>query len=105
MREVYPKWIIENNQVKIGKCTFHKEMCEDKSNVIGGGWYHIDLDNKILWLYCKSEEFGSVSFEDIFKAKPNGPHRRTLSKIFTDFEWRFSKERWITDAMNNYKIV
>lgn len=105
MKDVYPKFIIEDNIVKIGKCTFHKEMCDNKKNVIGGGWYHILLEEKILYFYDRSMDFGTVTFEQLQEAKKNGAHRKRLTKLFTDYEWRFSEESSYWNATKNYKIV
>ena len=105
MRDLYPKWIIEDGKVRIGKATFHKELCTKKENVIGGGWYYIDLKDRILWLYDKSIDFGTVTFKQLLEAKKAGPTRRRMKQIFEDFEWRFSDEGELDKAALNYKVV
>lgn len=60
-----PKWIIEDDCLIIGKCQFHKELAIDHSKVKGGGWYHIDTDNKSITLYGSSDDFGYAHVDDI----------------------------------------
>lgn len=46
MRELYPKFIIEDNTLTIGKCVFHKELAINKDDVTGGGMYNFNSDKK-----------------------------------------------------------
>lgn len=37
MDDVFPKFIVEGNELIIGKCTFHKQLATDPAKVKGGG--------------------------------------------------------------------
>ena len=61
--DVFPKFIIEGENLIIAKCTYHKELAEDVSLVRGGGWWSKKDDS--FTLFGKSEDFGTASLEDI----------------------------------------
>ena len=75
--DVYPKFIIEDGALIISKCTYHKDIAENKDNVIGGGWFDYRHDDKVFQFYGKSEDFGPVSIEDIKKCIEAG-------EVYTD---------------------
>lgn len=66
----FPKFIIETDEI-LGDClildevTFHKHIATNKEQVKGGGWYRINLAERTLTFYGKSEDFGPASLEDI----------------------------------------
>ena len=68
----YPKFIIEGNDLVIGKAVFHKNLAIDKDNVISGGWYLIYPDEKIIHLYNESIDFGRATEEEILNCLENG---------------------------------
>lgn len=63
--DVFPKFIVEGNNLVIGKCTFHKQMAENIADVKGGGLWKWDKENKIFRLYGTSDDFGYASPDDI----------------------------------------
>lgn len=63
--DVFPKFIVEGDSLIIAKCTYHKQLVVDKSMVKGGGLWDWDRDKKEFLLYGDSNDFGSVSPEDI----------------------------------------
>ena len=65
---VHPKWIVEDGVFKLGKCTFHKELAEDRSKVTGGGWFYWDQNENNLYLYDCSQDFGYASQEEVVRA-------------------------------------
>ena len=73
MENNLPKFIIEDNQLILGKVPFHKILGTNLDKIIGGGWFKFDKENKQLILYGDSHDFGRASKEVIFKAyKENG---------------------------------
>ena len=69
--EVYPKFIVESDELIIGKCTFHKELAENKDNVKGGGWFNYDHSKKTFTFFGESHDFGKAEIEDIKEAIEN----------------------------------
>ena len=65
MADVFPKFIVEGNEMIIGKCTFHKQLATHHEQVKGGGWWKLDQDKKEFFLSGQSEDFGEASIEDI----------------------------------------
>lgn len=63
MSDVYPKFIVEGNNLIIAKVTYHKDLVTDKEQVKGGGWWRLKGDMMIL--HGTSFDFGTAKAEDI----------------------------------------
>ena len=74
MRNAFPKFIIEDGKLIISKCTYHKQLACDTRKVVGGGWFIFDLVKRMFIFdgNSTSEDFGSVSFEQIKKCVDDG---------------------------------
>lgn len=69
MSDVFPKFIITDGKLVLSKCTFHKELILDESEVIkGGGWFIYNSEANSFTFHGTSHEFGSASLEDIQQA-------------------------------------
>jgi hypothetical protein len=71
MADLYPKFIIETDPedgdcLIIGKCTYHKQLAYDTTQVKGGGWWRLSEDRKVFTLSMTSHEFGSVKLEQVW---------------------------------------
>lgn len=66
MKDLFPKFIIEDGNLILGKCSFHKDLVTDKEKVQGGGWFRFKDDSFIF--HGDSHEFGRAKLEDIQKA-------------------------------------
>lgn len=77
----FPKFIIENGNLVLGRVTYHRELVVNKYNVNGGGWYRIpkeELDGLLIIIFSdSSEDFGAARLEDIKECVKN-------KKIFSD---------------------
>ena len=86
MKYLFPKYIIEDGKLFIGKVTFHKELAENINNVKGGGFFHFDTETNTFYLYGKSHDFGQAKIEDVKNAVNNGfagaKHRYNRYKNF-----------------------
>lgn len=60
-----PKFIIQDGNLIIGRCMFHKQLSTNTKNVIGGGWYDHNKEDKKFTLFGTSFDFGTASIEDI----------------------------------------
>jgi hypothetical protein len=63
--DVFPKFIVEGNNLIIAKCTYHKQLVTVKDQVKGGGLWKLDQDKNEFVLYGISFDFGYASAEDI----------------------------------------
>jgi len=75
--DVFPKFIIENDELILGKVTYHKELATDVKNVKGGGWWFFNNSKNHFQFFGDSQDFGRVKIEDIRKCVLE-------KKIFTD---------------------
>ena len=68
--EAYPKFIIEGEYLILGKCTYHKELAINSSEVKGGGWF--DYKDHTFTLHGSSHDFGRADPANIKKAISEG---------------------------------
>ncbi len=75
------KFIINNGNLVVGNVQFHKELITNHSTTRGGGWWHLDRGNGIMYLYNRSIDFGQAQREDVIKAITTGFLPPSLSKL------------------------
>jgi hypothetical protein len=87
--------------IRLGHVDFHLELGPDKSLIKGGGWWHFDKENDIMYLYSCSSDFGFVNREDLIDAIENGLLRPSLEKtrFFHSFERSLSDATSDTDGI------
>lgn len=65
--DVFPKFIIEEDKeglfLVIAKCTYHKQLTDNKEAVKGGGWWN--NEDNLFTLHGESHDFGKARLEDI----------------------------------------
>lgn len=63
MSDVFPKFVIEDGDLIIANCTYHKEIATDVSKVKSGGfWQKV---NEFYILSGESYQYGKAKIEDI----------------------------------------
>lgn len=62
---VFPKFIVEDDKLIIGKVSYHKDLVSDKEKVKGGGWWSLNKDTNTFTLKGDSHDYGRASIEDI----------------------------------------
>lgn len=100
------KFIVIDNQVIMGNHEYHNEMIprsmrEAKIKPIGGGRWHWDTDNDIVYLYGASLDFGYVTVEQFKTAFDNS----MISPFMDDSEILFSSKIKLEDAMTDVEAV
>lgn len=85
---MHKKFIIYDGSIRLGHVDFHKELGPDKSLIRGGGWWHLDKEKDIMYLYSSSMDFGYVTRENLIDAIQNGMLRPSLknTKFFHSFK-------------------
>ena len=64
--DLFPKYIIEDGNLILSRCSYHRELVTDKADVKGGGWFSVK-DN--VWrFHGDSHEFGKAKLEDVQRA-------------------------------------
>lgn len=72
MADVFPKFIVEDNELIIGKCTYHKQLATDKTKVKGGGLWKWKQEEKEFTFHGSSDEFGQATEEHIIACIKSG---------------------------------
>lgn len=70
MTDVYPKFIIEDGRLVIGRVTYHYELIfdrADKTKVKGGGWWKKNKILNMIIFYADSDDFGKATLDDVKK--------------------------------------
>lgn len=91
----YPKYIIEDNCLIIGRVTRHYQLALNKEKVQGGGVWYIDHDTKECFLSGESSDFGSPTFEEVKKAVLEGnvyTNKAKTNKKFQDYTFYFKED-------------
>lgn len=85
---MHKKFIIYDGSIRLGHVDFHKELGPDKSLIKGGGWWHWDKENNIMYLYSSSMDFGYVDRNLLIDAIENGMMRPSLeeTRFFHSFK-------------------
>ena len=65
--DIFPKFIVEGNNLIICKCTYHRQLVTNEEEVKGGGWFQFDRDTPTFTLSDDSHQYGKASIEDIKK--------------------------------------
>jgi hypothetical protein len=96
------KFIIIDDQVIMGTVEFHRELVGDYHikqglKVIGGGSWHFDEENNILYFYGRSDDYGAVTAETFTKALKES----LISPTLEEAQIKFSNELWFTNAVAN----
>lgn len=63
MHDVFPKFIVEGDNLIIGRVTYHKDLVTDKDKVKGGGWWKLEGTTMTFW--GDSFDFGRAKVDDI----------------------------------------
>ena len=95
------KWIIEGNEFKCGDQDQHRQIADNICNVECGGICYIDIENKKIYLYGKSIEYGSCVLKNvqlILFTKKYPPE-------LTYFEWYFSKSDDLQEVLKSSKKI
>ena len=90
------KWILNDNELRMGHVDLHKELRSGKDPVTGGGYFYWIESQRVMLLYSKSQDFGPIT-EEQFKAM-----ELDLSIERRDLTIHFSLKDSLEDAMNEF---
>ena len=67
------KWVCEDDDIRISaSIDYHSEIVSEKDKVVGGGYWKMDRQNNIIWLYGSSDDYGRCTAEQVLSAVKNG---------------------------------
>ena len=76
------KFVINDNRLILGQVDFHKELCKDNTKTVGGGYWHLDSERGILYLYGISVDYGPVTKAQL-EAADKFPYGEKFTIFFT----------------------
>ncbi len=71
---MYPKFIVNEGKLKTGIVYQHRELANDHSTTVGGGWWYRDDPNSTILLYGRSQVFGPVARNVLLRVIGEGNH-------------------------------
>ncbi len=95
------KFLIINRKFKYGIVDMHFELNTENGVTSGGGRYKFDVENKKLFLYGDSSDYGAASVENIIAAINNTKFSNQL-KGFSVLYW---KGMWQPSKEEDYKLI
>jgi len=99
------KYIIYDNELRMGHVDYHKELFSklrgDESKVKGGGWWHMNREKGVIYLYSSSEDFGKAQLEDVKRAIETG-YLKGFDKLF---KYAYSTSDSLGEAMENHILL
>jgi len=96
------KWIIQDGNLRLGHVDLHKELKSKTGNAVkGGGYWELDKEKKIIYLYGKSIDFGQCKLDDIINARNDGYAGPTLEEM----DWVFSNHLTLGECFDNGTLI
>jgi hypothetical protein len=62
---LFPKFVVEGDNLIIAKCTYHHQLVIETEKVKGGGMWSLNRDANTFTLSGDSHDFGRASIDDI----------------------------------------
>lgn len=100
------KFIIYNNEIRMGVVEYHKELLPknyDKSLIKGGGrWeWNKELFGDKIFFFGKSHDFGYAKKDDFFAAWDNS----LISPSLESAEVYFSEHEYLSDVLKYFNVT
>ena len=96
---MYQKFIINEDRLISGVVDEHRQLADDHSTTEGGGWWHMDLESRKMWLYGRSILFGNVPKKRLQEVIASGRHN------YPGFTWYFSRSSRLEHAMQKSELL
>lgn len=110
---VFPKWILEDGKIVIGKVTYHYQLCSydgplenQRKHVSGGGAFLYNPEDDSFLLYGISSDFSQCEREAVQFAVDNG----WVGPVYDDGLYAghcimFSTKLKLEDALVDYVVL
>ena len=95
------KWIIEKTRFVYGNVERHYQLAKDRDDIKCGGFWHIDKENNILYLYARSVDYGVCKKEKILETIKNNNYPKDLAKL----TWKYSVSEDFKMALKNSEVL
>lgn len=96
------KFIIQDNQLRLGNVEFHRDLRNPTGSIpTGGGFYYIrGNENKVIF-YGSSVDFGNVTEKDLITVRESGNFPLHLE----NFDWFFSRESMLFEILKDGNLL
>lgn len=91
------KFIINDNTIIFGDVEVHNQLCKDHKKTVGGGYWHLDKENKNVYLYSKSLQFKHAKIGDVIAALHGGMVPPSLQ----EYTFYYSHSDSLSEALKN----
>ena len=93
--DLFPKYIIEDNNLILSKVGLHKELVTNDDLVKGGGWFRMNNDTKTFTFHGESFQYGRASLEDVkmcIEADKVFTNKHRTHSIANDFKFVYDTQ-------------
>ena len=95
------KFLIVDNKLIYSIVNIHSELLPEKyEKILGGGYWNIRKKFKTIYFYGTSDEFNSISFNDLKNIK-----NTNCPEYLKEYIWKYSKEKTFEKALINNLTV
>lgn len=88
------KFIINNRTLIMGDVDHHRELAQNHRSTTGGGYWFVDNEAKIVYLYSKSLEFKQSKYVEVIDAVVRG----RVPEEYKEFTFCYSHSDSLNDA-------
>lgn len=92
------KFIISNSGLITGNVSYHFELARGEQGVLGGGYWEVDEEKKILFLYGTSIDYRSVSLADVVMALKSKP----ITVRYSEYKVFYSTSKDFHQVLQEY---
>lgn len=105
-RDVFPKWIVEDDSLIIGKCTNHHQLAVNPTRIKGGGWWHMAPEANIILLYGSSADYGYAPIDAVAEAiQAQKAGTFADEDHFKDYIFMYSTRYKLEDAKQDCVVI
>jgi len=97
---MHKKFIINEGRLKLDVVDQHVDIASDHSTTNGGGWWHIDEKNRIIWLYGRSMRFGAAPQNELKKIIETDKHDYPGYTFFHSYAYEAETAKKISVMLN-----
>lgn len=89
------KFIISGGNLKIGNVAFHSDLAINHKETVGGGYWELDEDAGVMYLFGRSVDFGGIQRATLIDTIQNGllPTHMKALKFFHSFSEDFENAK------------
>jgi len=93
------KWVINDKMLKLANVELHRDISEDNTTTVGGGFWEV-LENGDILLYDQSYDFGPITHHEfLITEMPRALKRKGVTLYFSIKKTLVSAKKDIEDGI------